>query len=225
MIERGFVWIGGALFAAALAFCAYSFLVTWSRSAPAVDFAAVATDLLLFTIFAAHHSVLARERVKRRLAALVSDRLIRSTYVWTASLLLIAVCAMWRPIGGDLFAVDGWRAIAAASVQLIGIGLIAGAVARIDPLELAGIRAAPRTEPLETGGPYRLVRHPVYLGWMLAAFGAGHMTGDRLAFAAVSSLYLLVAIPWEERSLMRAFPDEYEAYKARVRWRVVPFVF
>jgi protein-S-isoprenylcysteine O-methyltransferase Ste14 len=60
---------------------------------------------------------------------------------------------------------------------------------------------------------------------MLAVFGAAHMTAARLAFAATSSLYLLIAIPWEERSLERALPDEYRAYRKLVRWRVVPYVY
>ena len=59
---------------------------------------------------------------------------------------------------------------------------------------------------------------------MLATLGAPHMTGDRLAFAAISSLYLVVAIPWEERSLTRSFADEYGRYKQQVKWRVIPFV-
>jgi len=213
------------MFVASLAVCAYHYLVVWGPTVPAAGFSVIATNALLLTVFAAHHSVFARDRVKTWLARTVPQAMLRPVYVGVSSVLLIVVCRLWRSIGGELYRAAGLGAVALIAIQLAGAWFVARAVARIDPLELAGIRAAPRTEPLETGGPYRLVRHPVYLGWMLAAFGAGHMTGDRLAFAAVSSLYLLVAIPWEERSLMRAFPDEYEAYKARVRWRVVPFVF
>jgi len=59
----------------------------------------------------------------------------------------------------------------------------------------------------------------------MAVFGTAHMTGDRLTFAATSSIYLFVAIPWEERSLVRTFGKKYEDYKRQVRWRVVPFVY
>jgi protein-S-isoprenylcysteine O-methyltransferase Ste14 len=59
----------------------------------------------------------------------------------------------------------------------------------------------------------------------MAVLGAAHMTGDRLTFAAISSLYLFVAIPWEERSLVRTFGKKYEDYQHQVRWRVVPFVY
>ena len=78
---------------------------------------------------------------------------------------------------------------------------------------------------MQIRGPYRWVRHPVYLGWMLAVFGAAHMTAARLAFAITSSLYLVLAIPWEERSLEQEFPREYPPYRKLVRWRVVPYVY
>jgi len=60
---------------------------------------------------------------------------------------------------------------------------------------------------------------------MLLVFGTAHMTTDRLAFAVLSSLYLIVAIPWEERGLIAAFGDDYERYKRKVRWRVLPYVY
>jgi protein-S-isoprenylcysteine O-methyltransferase Ste14 len=109
-------------------------------------------------------------------------------------------------------------------VQLTGLWFIAVSVRAIDALELAGIRESSNTG-LQVGGPYRLVRHPLYLGWVLAVFGAPHMTGDRLTFAIVSSMYLVVAVPWEERSLERAFGESYRHYKQRVRWRMLPFVY
>ena len=74
-------------------------------------------------------------------------------------------------------------------------------------------------------GPYRWVRHPLYLGWVLMVFGAAHMTGDRLAFAAITTAYLVVAIPWEERSLRQSFGDEYARYMRDVRWRMIPFIY
>ena len=109
-------------------------------------------------------------------------------------------------------------------VQLGGVWFIAASTRAIDALELAGIRAS-STASLQVGGPYRLVRHPLYLGWVMAVFGAPHMTGDRLVFAIVSSLYLVAAVPWEERSLEQFFGESYRHYKQRVRWRMLPFVY
>ena len=222
--ERTFVWIGGAAFVGALAFCAYTFVVVWSRHA-GFNRAAIATDVALFAIFAAHHSVFARDPVKTRIVRLIPQSLLRSTYVWIASLLLIGVCGCWQTIGGEVYDVGGWRAGAHGGVQIAGLLLIVGAVRKIDALELAGIREHTDRQPLQISGPYRWVRHPVYLGWLLATFGAAHMTTDRLVFAAISAAYLIVAMPIEERALRRSFGETYARYEQRVRWRVVPYIY
>jgi protein-S-isoprenylcysteine O-methyltransferase Ste14 len=224
-LERVFVWSGGAIFVASLAFCAWWYLDVLGRPAAPRSWSAAAYDAALFAIFAAHHSVFARDGVKARLARVIPARLVRTVFVWIASVLLIGICVLWRPVGPDLYHAGGWRAWAHAAVQLAGIALVASAVRVIDPLELAGIRQPAGGGTLQIRGPYRWVRHPVYLGWMLAVFGAAHMTAARLAFAVTSSLYLVIAVPWEERSLERAFPHEYRAYRKLVRWRVVPYVY
>jgi protein-S-isoprenylcysteine O-methyltransferase Ste14 len=185
----------------------------------------VAIDALLVTIFALHHSLFARERVKEHLGRFIPASLIRSAYVWTASLLFVAVCASWVRVGGDVYHARGWRAVPFVLVQLYGIWLIAQAAGGIDPLELAGIRRERARGPLVVRGAYAFVRHPLYFGWVLAVFGAPHMTGDRLAFAVITTLYLVVAIPWEERSLMRSFGEDYARYRRSVRWRIVPFIY
>ena len=233
MAQRAFVWLGGALFVGSLAYCGWWFLVTLSRPRPfdpaqgraAFAWGSLAVDVLLITVFALHHSVLAREAVKARVARLIPAALVRSAYVWIASLLLIMVCASWAPIGGELYHATGWRAAALAVVQLYGVWLIAQSVRGIDGLELAGIRNESARGPLQVRGPYALVRHPLYFGWVLALFASAHMTGDRLAFAAITTLYLLVAIPWEERSLVRSFGDEYLRYARAVPWRIIPFIY
>ena len=112
-----------------------------------------------------------------------------------------------------------------AAVQVAGAAFIWRAVATIDPLDLAGIRAAQREMRLQTRGPYALVRHPLYLGWILIVFGASTMSYDRLLFATLSSAYLLAAIPWEEGTLLEAFGGEYARYRQRVRWRVIPRIY
>lgn len=223
--ERVFVWTGGALFVASLAYTAWWFTERLGRVVPAAGWRPLAADALLFTVFALHHSLLARPPVQRLLARFVADRLLRAIYVWTASALLFLVCLLWQPIGGDVYRVAGWPASINAVAQLAGLCLIVLSVKAIDPLELAGIRRGGRAAGLQIVGPYRLVRHPLYLGWMLIGFGAAHMTGDRLAFAVISSIYLLIAIPWEERSLATEFGAPYERYRRAVRWRVIPFVY
>jgi protein-S-isoprenylcysteine O-methyltransferase Ste14 len=235
--ETLFRWCGGALFVASLGWTAWAYAVDWGRGGPFLPgrgLRAAAADALLVSVFAAHHSLFARDRVKTALAPIVPDRLLRSTYVWAASLLLAAVVFWWRPVGGVLYDAAGAAAAACHAVQLAGAALVAAAVRAIDPLDLAGIRtqgddpgSAPAADaaPLQVGGPYRLVRHPLYLGWILVVFGAARMTGDRLLFAALTTAYLVIAVPWEERSLTRAFGGAYVRYRAAVRWRIIPFVY
>jgi protein-S-isoprenylcysteine O-methyltransferase Ste14 len=74
-------------------------------------------------------------------------------------------------------------------------------------------------------GPYAIVRHPIYLGWFLMVWLAPVMNGTRLLFAIVSCFYLVIAVPWEERELRRAFGDLYVNYERRVRWRVLPLIY
>jgi methanethiol S-methyltransferase len=225
MGTRVFVWLGGALFAASLIVCAWCYIFLMGRQTPAAGWQPLVIDVSLITIFALHHSLFARERVKEGLARRVPAAALRSTYVWVASLLLILVCVLWRRIGGELYAVTGLMAFALAAVQIAGFGITARAVARIDPLELAGIRPAALAQGLQVSGPYHWVRHPLYLGWLLMVFGAAHMTGDRLAFAAITTIYLMVAIPWEERSLRRSLGEEYTRYMREVKWRMIPFIY
>jgi protein-S-isoprenylcysteine O-methyltransferase Ste14 len=221
-------WLGGALFVASLATCAWWYFVTLGTASMSTGRDAIAVDVALVTIFALHHSLFARESVKARLR-FIPHQLMRSTFVWMASALLIALVILWQPIGGEWYDHRGLAIVAHAFVQAAGVALIARSVAGIDALELAGIRQAggapSRFERLQIGGPYRFVRHPLYLGWILALFGAAHMTTDRLVFAAATTAYVALAVPWEERSLARTFGEEYARYRARVRWRIVPLVY
>jgi len=224
VLARAFVWLGGALFVGALALCVWWYLFDLGRSQPPGGPAAIAANSALFAIFALHHTLFARDFAKRWIGSLAPD-LIRSLYVYAASLLLILVCVAWRPIGGELYTASGAAAVVLIAVELAGIWCIARAVARIDPLELAGIREASRGEGLQTSGVYAIVRHPIYFGWVLAVFGTPHMTGDRLAFAIMTTAYLVVAVPFEERSLSRSFGEVYARYQRDVRWRMIPFIY
>ena len=225
MGARVFVWLGGALFAASLALCAWTYGSVMGRQAQPAGWSPLAVDAALITIFALHHSAFARGPVKAWLTRRVPPPLVRPVYVWVASLLLMLVCVLWRPIGGEIYHATGIRAIAHAAIQLAGVWITARGVARIDPLELAGIRPAARSEGLQVTGPYHWVRHPLYLGWVMMVFGAAHMTRDRLAFAVITTLYLIVAIPWEERSLQQSFGEEYARYRRDVKWRMIPFIY
>ncbi len=223
------VWLGGAAFVVSLTVALVGFYVGM-RPAPAGADAASATlvDTLLFGVFALHHSLFARAGLKRWLTSRVPPHLERSIYVWTSSLLLIIVITNWQPLPGRAYQHEGWAAIPHWLVVLAGLWLTARATKAIDALQLAGIRQGLQTPPsdrFQIVGPYLFVRHPIYLGWMLMVFGVPDMTWTRFVFAAVSSAYLIVAIPFEERSLVEAFGDGYREYRRTVRWRIVPGIW
>jgi protein-S-isoprenylcysteine O-methyltransferase Ste14 len=225
------------MFAASLGFFLYSYLIRFGRPAhhPGVV-APVAIDAALFTFFALHHSLFARPFVKRWLFGGVrppSDPgltpLERPAYVWVASVLFIAVCAAWRPVPGELYHVSGVLALGAYGVHVAGIVLTARGSACLDVLDLAGVRAVSTSTathvPLQTHGVYAFVRHPVYFAWVLMVVGTPNMTMTRLTFAVLSTTYLAIAIPFEERGLLDVFGEEYREYQKRVRWRMIPGLY
>jgi methanethiol S-methyltransferase len=232
-IALAFAWCGAAAFAGSLLFFLYSYLITFGRPADTAGLIeAVAIDWALFTVFALHHSVFARPAVKNRLAARLSVPLERSIYTWLASLLFIVVCASWQRVPGQLYQLSGLAALTGYAVQLIAILLTARSSARLDVLDLAGVRpllsSDTRTSehvPLVSTGLYGFVRHPLYFAWMLLVFAAPHMTMTRLTFAVLSTAYLAIAIPFEERALVHVFGAQYRDYQRRVRWRMIPGVY
>jgi protein-S-isoprenylcysteine O-methyltransferase Ste14 len=171
---------------------------------------------------------MARSGAKRWLVRRVPAALERSLYVWLSSALFLATCAWWREIPVILYDVPWpWKG-ASRALQAWGVWLTLRSAGVIDPLELAGIRQVighVRPPAFKVIGPYRLVRHPIYFGWALMTFGTPLMTGTRLSFAIISTAYLMVAVPFEERSLVETFGDEYRDYQRQVRWRMVPGLY
>lgn len=228
-------WGGGVAFVASLAYFAYTYAITLgspAASARVSPAAAVAIDILLFAAFATHHSLFIREPAKRWIARLVPPPLRRSVFVWMASVLLVVTCAAWQPLPGSLYHHTGVLAVLHLAVVALGVGLTALGARLLDPLQLAGIDQAlgvaaqpAMGEPLVTRFPYSVVRHPIYLGWVLVVFGVPEMTWSRFLMACLSTAYLVVAVPWEERVLAATFGAAYEAYCRRVRWRILPFVY
>ena len=222
-----FAWIGGALFVASLASFAFTYGIT--LGAPAPDDAPVAMPMVvnvtLFSVFAMHHSLMARTGAKAWITRTVPPALERSLYVWVASLLFLVVCWCWQPLPGWLWIASGPMAWVCRALPLLGAWLTFRAAGMLDPLELAGIRQLSghaRQVVFTAGGPFGLVRHPIYLGWLLIVFATPEMTMSRLVMAVTSSAYLVIAIPWEEAALVEAFGEKYRAYQRQVRWRLVP---
>ena len=154
----------------------------------------------------------------------------RSLYVWVASLLFLIVCGLWQPVPGVWWDVQGSGRGLMQLGQLGAAVFILLAARRLDVLELAGVlqvldvRSERTTTELDTSGPYGIVRHPIYLGWVLFVWLTPTMNGTRLVFALVSCVYLFVAVPFEERDLLKGFGQAYRDYQGKVRWRILPFV-
>jgi len=236
---------GGLLFFAySLIYFAYRYASPFGRDvggpiAPRV----VAADVVLFSLFALHHSLFARDAFRKLITRIVGA-LERSFYVWIASALFIAVCALWRPVAGAAWRVTQPAAVwLIAAAQLVGVWLALRSASLIDIRELSGLKQVEASSgagrageaggvseageafEFKTRGPYGWVRHPIYSGWFLMVFAVPDMTMTRLVFAITSSAYLLIAIPFEERSLRRSSHGAYDRYTRQVRWRLVPRVF
>ena len=235
--EHVVAWGGAAIFVASLIYTFFSYDATFRQEmAGRFTFAPILWNAALFSVFALHHSVFARMGMRDRIARRFPT-LERSIYVWVASILLIAVCALWQPVPGVMWRATGALAVVLDVLHIVGIVLAVASAAIIDIWELAGIRQvypgfrAKSPEPkaqspeFKTTGPYGLVRHPIYLGWFLIVFAVGTMTMTRFAFAVISSLYVLIAIPFEERSLLKTTAGAYERYRQRVRFKLVPGVY
>ncbi len=245
-----YAWLAGLAFTASLAYFTYFYAILLGQTTgPAqcgVDiFQSIVWNIVLFGCFSMHHSVMARASVKRWITNWLPLILERSTYVLISSILFFAVCFWWRHLPTEFYTAGGIGRWLLYGLQLGGLALLVSSVSMLDVLDLAGIRNVMQkvtrfpTSNLETqiqpellpepqliiAGPYRIVRHPLYLGWMFIVFGSPLMTTSRFLFACVSTAYLLLAIPWEERSMLNTFGTHYQKYVQKVRWRLIPGIF
>jgi protein-S-isoprenylcysteine O-methyltransferase Ste14 len=226
--------MGAGLFVLSLSYFVYRYWTVFGMRADGpLRPPAVVWNVVLFSVFALHHSVFARERSRHALTQALGP-LERSFYVWLASLLFIAVCWLWLPLSGVIWDVGGAARLILLFLQIGGITFSVYSAAAIDIWELAGVRQLDSQPPtpnsqkefeFKTTGPYGLVRHPIYLGWFLIVFAVGTMTMTRFVFAVVSCVYLLVAIPFEERSLQRSTNGAYDRYMTKVPRKLVPGLY
>ena len=239
---RLFAWVGAGLFVLSLGYFIYSYWTVFGRHTDGpLGVGVVLWNVVLFSVFALHHTVFARERIRRALTQALGP-LERSFYVWVASLLFIAVCRLWLPLPGIVWEIGGATRFILIFLQIGGITFSVYSAAAIDIWELAGIRQlnsqlrSPNSQPLsmpnsqkefefKTTGPYGLVRHPIYLGWFLIVFAVGTMTTTRFVFAVVSCAYILLAIPFEERSLRRSSGGAYDHYVKQVPRKLLPGLY
>jgi protein-S-isoprenylcysteine O-methyltransferase Ste14 len=185
---------------------------------------ALLTNLGLLSLFALQHSIMARTPFKRLITSVIPVSAERSTYVLASSLALILLFWKWQPLGGMVWHVEavGARGLLYAGFAF-GWGLVLVSTFLINHFDLFGLRQVwshfrgRRPESLRFAAPllYRIVRHPLYAGWLFAFWSTPDMTVSHLVFALAATAYILVAIRFEEADLMKEHP-EYAVYRRQV---------
>jgi protein-S-isoprenylcysteine O-methyltransferase Ste14 len=182
---------------------------------------ALAIDLGLLGLFAVQHSVMARPAFKRWWTRFVPEAVERSTYVLLSSLALVALFAWWQPMGGVVWNSTGTIRSAIIALYLLGWALLLYTTFLIDHFDLFGLKQVWRRVRGEAYVPpqfytpslYKVVRHPLYIGWLTIFWAAPTMTVAHLVFALATTAYILIAIRFEEHDLVDAFGERYVSYR------------
>jgi protein-S-isoprenylcysteine O-methyltransferase Ste14 len=185
---------------------------------------AVAVDLLLLGLFAIQHSVMARPAFKRWWTKVIPAACERSTYVLLSSLILLLLFWQWRPLPMPVWQVGGIAAWLLIGISGLGWLVVLASTFMIDHFDLSGLRQAFfALRGAELPGQsfkapllYRIVRHPLMLGFLLAFWATPEMTAGHLLFAIMTTAYILVGLQLEERDLIAAFGTTYQRYRQRV---------
>ena len=187
--------------------------------------ATVAVNLLLLGLFAVQHSVMARPAFKRWWTRIVPPHLERSTYVLASSVALILLYWQWRPLPGIVWDIEQPAAVAVLW-GLFGVGWVVVLISTFltDHFDLFGLRQVYLyaqglpyfPPPFRTPALYRVVRHPLMLGFLIAFWATPMMTWGHLLFAGMTTVYIVVGVQLEERDLRSAFGSNYEEYRKQV---------
>jgi len=225
-----------AIVAYAIFFATFLYLICFVGNVPLVSktvdvgpqapvAAAVIIDIALIALFGVQHSVMARQGFKRWWTKVVPWPAERSVYVLMASAVLIVLMALWRPIDAIVWSVSAlWVANLIWAIFGLGWATVLLSTFLINHFELFGLQQAwfnmlgREAEPHKFHQPllYKWVRHPLYLGFFLAFWAAPRMTAGHLLLAVGVSIYMLIAIRYEERDLVAYFGKDYEDYRERV---------
>ncbi len=193
---------------------------------------ALIVNAALLTLFAMQHSVMARPAFKRWWTRIVPQPIERSTYVLLASLCLILLFKYWQPMGGVIWNIEAEPIqILLNTICLTGFGIVLISTFLINHFDLFGLRQVwfyfigEKYQPLPFKTPffYKHVRHPLYLGFIIAFWSTPTMTIAHLFFAIMTTAYILTAIQFEENDLIKEFGQRYKDYKKSAPM-IIPFV-
>jgi len=182
-------------------------------------------DAALLMVFALQHSIMARQWFKRAWTRIVPGAAERSTYVLCANLALLLLIHYWQPLPGLVWKVENRIGVVLLQgLALLGWLIVVISTFLIDHFELFGVKQAWcnltgakfRSAGFTTPGPYKFVRHPLYAGFIIAFWSAPTMTAGHLFFAVMTTVYILVAIPLEERDLTAILGEQYRGYQRSV---------
>jgi len=187
--------------------------------------AAILIDLLLLTVFAVQHSVMARPFFKKWLTKYIPEPAERSTYVLMSNLAMILLLAFWQPIGPVIWQIENvTMSIVIYGLFFLGWAILFTSTCLINHFDLFGLRQVwlyfigkPYTQlRFRTPGFYKFVRHPLYVGWIMIFWFSPVMSASHLLFAVACTAYILIAIQFEERDLEAALGVDYRRYKNEV---------
>jgi protein-S-isoprenylcysteine O-methyltransferase Ste14 len=193
---------------------------------------AVLIDVALLSLFAVQHTIMARQGFKRLWTKVVSWYVERSTFVVAASACLALLLWQWRPIPGTVWDVHGTALGSVLTATFwIGWGILLVSTFLINHFELFGLAQAWayfqgkefHRPDFKTPAFYKMVRHPIYLGFVIAFWSAPVMTRGHLLFSFATTGYIIVGILFEERDLVHAYGEAYRNYRARVPM-LIPFL-
>jgi protein-S-isoprenylcysteine O-methyltransferase Ste14 len=186
---------------------------------------ALLVDVLLLGVFAVQHSVMARPAFKKWWTTIVPVTMERSTYVLLSSLALLLLYWQWQPLPGAVWSVENaaGRTVLNALFWLGWLQVLVSTFL-IDHFDLFGLRQGwlafqgrPYTHPpFRQNGLYRVVRHPIMLGFLLAFWATPHMTQGHLLFSVATTGYIVLGILLEERDLVTFLGEDYRQYQKRV---------
>jgi len=185
---------------------------------------AIVVDLMLLGLFAIQHSIMARPVFKRWFAGIIPEACQRSTYVLLSSLILLLLFWQWQPIPIQVWQIGGIAAWFLTGVYWLGWLIAFASTFMIDHFDLSGLRQAyfalrgakDPGQTFRTPLLYKIVRHPLMLGFLLAFWATPAMTAGHLLFAVMTTAYILVALQFEERDLIAVFGATYQQYRERV---------